>query len=91
MSARVSACESLHDFVDYVHAIAPFQETVSIVGLIGMEVELGACVQASGTPVPFYGCTQNGATLQNLSLWANDQWIRGIQVRLSRLASRKIL
>ena len=37
---------------------------------------------ASGTGFPaFYvGCTDNGATLQDLTVYANDNFLRGIEV-----------
>lgn len=37
-------------------------------------------IQDSGVAVPFYGCQDNGATIQQLSFWANDQWMRGVGV-----------
>ena len=42
-------------------------------------ISLVLCAQG-GSPAVLYGCTDDGATVSMISVWSNDDFIRGMQV-----------
>ena len=42
--------------------------------------------QSTGFPAYFYGCSDNGATLQDIIVYANNNFLRGIEVTALQLS-----